>query len=131
MAHAIAAGNFYVHNDQHSQIEGQVHSQRQTLVDRIQHIEKWALTNVSAYNLGRRIFMHSRSLWLGPTMSSCSPVVLTRELDSLEESLLVYLYSCSPFMVLVVGGFLFLCFWCCHKHKECTHYWGISGGAQM
>ena len=37
MARAIAVGSFYVHNDQHSQIEGQVHSQRQTPVDRIQH----------------------------------------------------------------------------------------------
>jgi len=40
--------------------------------------------------------MHSRSLWLGPAMSSCSPAVPTRELDSLKESLLVCLYSCSP-----------------------------------
>ena len=43
--------------------------------------------------------MHSRSLWLGPAMSSCSPAVPTRELDSLEESLLVCLCSCSPLMV--------------------------------
>jgi len=47
--------------------------------------------------------MHSRSLWLDPTMSSCSPAVATRELDSLEESLLVCLYSCSPLM----GGLAF------------------------
>ena len=46
--------------------------------------------------------MHSRSLWLGPAMSSCSPTVPTRELDSLKESLLVCLYSCSPLMVVVV-----------------------------
>ena len=36
---AIAAGSFYMHNNQHSQIEGQVHSQRQTTADRIQHTE--------------------------------------------------------------------------------------------
>ena len=35
-------------------------------------------------------------------MSSCSPAVPTRELDNLEESLLIYLCSCSP----LVGGFL-------------------------
>ena len=40
--------------------------------------------------------MHSRSLWLGPAMSSCSPIVPTMELDNLEESLLVCLYSCPP-----------------------------------
>jgi hypothetical protein len=45
--------------------------------------------------------MHSRSLWLDPAMSSYSPTVSTRELDSLEESLLVCLYSRSP----LVGGF--------------------------
>ena len=50
--------------------------------------------------------MHSRSLWLGPAMSSCSPAVPTRELDSFEESLLVCLYSHSPLMV-VVGAFFF------------------------
>ena len=42
--------------------------------------------------------MHSRSLWLGPTMSSCNLAVPTRELDSLEESLQVCLCSCSPLM---------------------------------
>ena len=42
--------------------------------------------------------MHSRSLWLSPSMSSCSPTVPTRELDSLEESLLVCLHSRSPLM---------------------------------
>ena len=47
--------------------------------------------------------MHSRSLWLGPAMSSCSPAVPTRELDSLEESLLVCLCSRSP----LVGAFFF------------------------
>ena len=78
--------------------------------------------------------MHSRSLCLGPAMSSCNPAVPTRELDSLEESLLVCLCSHSPLVVVVVvvvGGFVFLCFWCCHKHKECTQCWGISGGANM
>ena len=64
---------------------------------------KQAITNVSAYNLGRRIFMQSRSLWLGSTMSSCSPTMPTRELDSLEESLLVCLCSHSP----LVGAFFF------------------------
>ena len=40
-------------------------------------------------------------------MSSCNPTVLTRELDSLEESLLVCLCSRSPLM----GGlaFFFVC----------------------
>ena len=47
--------------------------------------------------------MHSRSLWLDPAMSSYSPTMLTRELDSLEESLLVCLYSHSPLM----GAFFF------------------------
>ena len=47
--------------------------------------------------------MHSRSLWLGPAMSSYSPAVPTRELDSLEESMLVCLYSRSPLM----GGLAF------------------------
>ena len=47
--------------------------------------------------------MHSKSLWLGPAMSSCSPTVLTRELDSLEESLLVCLCSHCP----LVGAFFF------------------------
>ena len=42
--------------------------------------------------------MHSRSLWLGPAMSSCSPTMPSRELNSLEESLLVHLYSRSPLM---------------------------------
>ena len=42
--------------------------------------------------------MHSRSLWLSPAMSSFSPTMPTRELDSLEESLLVCLYSHSPLM---------------------------------
>jgi hypothetical protein len=42
--------------------------------------------------------MHSRSLWLGPAMSSCSLTISTRELDNLEESLLVCLYSRSPLM---------------------------------
>jgi len=51
--------------------------------------------------------MHSRSLWLGPAMSSCSPAMPTRELDSLEESLLVCLCSCSPLMVVVVVGAFF------------------------
>jgi hypothetical protein len=49
---------------------------------------KRALLNFFAYIPGRRIIMHSRSLWLSPTMSSCSPAMPTRELDSLEESLL-------------------------------------------
>ena len=47
--------------------------------------------------------MHSRSLWLDPARSSCSPTMPTRELDSLEESLLVCLYSHSP----LVGGLAF------------------------
>ena len=47
--------------------------------------------------------MHSKSLWLGPAMSSCSPTMPTRELDSLEESLLVCLCSHSP----LVGAFFF------------------------
>ena len=51
--------------------------------------------------------MHSRLLWLGPTMSSCSPTVPTRELDSLEESFLVCLCSHSP-LVVVVGAFFFV-----------------------
>jgi len=51
--------------------------------------------------------MHSRSLWLGPAMSSFSPTMPTRELDSLEESFLVCLYSCSP---LVGGNFFFYVF---------------------
>ena len=56
--------------------------------------------------------MHSRSLWLGPAMSSCSPIVPTRELDSLEESLLVCLCSHSPLVVVVVvvGLFFFYVF---------------------
>ena len=53
--------------------------------------------------------MHSRSLWLGPAMSFCNPTLPTRELDSLEESLLVCLYSRSPLMV-VVGGLSFSMF---------------------
>ena len=52
--------------------------------------------------------MHSRSLWLGPAMSSCSPTMPTRELDSLEESLLVCLYSHSPLMGLSFSMFLVL-----------------------
>ena len=40
---------------------------------------------------------------LGPAMSSCSPTVPIRELDSLEESLLVCLCSHSP----LVGAFFF------------------------
>jgi hypothetical protein len=64
---------------------------------------KWALTNFSTYIPGQRIFKHSKSLWLCPTMSSCSPIVPTRELDYLEESLLIYLCSHSPLM----GAFFF------------------------
>ena len=54
--------------------------------------------------------MHSRSLWLGPAMSSCSPAVPTRALDSLEESSLVCLCSRSPLVVVVVGGLCFSVF---------------------
>ena len=49
--------------------------------------------------------MHSRSLWLGLAMSSCSPTISTRELDNLEESLLVCLYSRSP----LIGVAFFFC----------------------
>jgi hypothetical protein len=65
--------------------------------------EKQALTNFSVCILGRRIFKHSRSFWIGPAMSSCSLVVPTRELDSLEESLLIFICSRSPLM----GAFFF------------------------
>ena len=40
-------------------------------------------------------------------MSSCSLAVPTRELDSLEESLLVCLCSHSPLVVVMVGAFFF------------------------
>jgi hypothetical protein len=58
-ARAIAASSFYVHNDQHSQIKGQVHSQRQTLADQIQHTKNGRLP----------IFLHT----FQEEGSSCNP----------------------------------------------------------
>jgi hypothetical protein len=72
--------------------------------------------------------MQSRSLWLGSAMSSCSPAMPTRELDSLEESLLVCLYYRSP---LVGGGFLFSVFLVLSQMQGVHTVLGISGGANM
>ena len=72
--------------------------------------------------------MHSRSLWLGPAMCSCNSTVPTRELDSLEESLLVCLCSHSPLM----GGWLsFSVFLVLSQMQGVQQCWGISGGANM
>ena len=59
MARAIIASSFCMHNDQHSQIEGQVHFQNQTPADQIQHTENEHLI----------MFMHT----IHEEGSSCTP----------------------------------------------------------